>query len=163
MRDHCFYALSLPCLLNFLACHPHIFLHFLFSCGIIVTSRNFLQLIESSCLARSLPTIHVNFAVFYCLKGWYWLTIGIVHYNKLTIQLSFDGVLTKEMYQSHLVWLYSTLQDGFTALHLASFKGHQKVVELLLDNRANPNLQDKVKTVQQCAYQIILVRNFCNG
>ena len=30
----------------------------------------------------------------------------------------------------------------------ASFRGHQKVVELLLRARANPNLQDKVRTEQ---------------
>ena len=36
-------------------------------------------------------------------------------------------------------------QDGVTALHVASYKGHLKVVELLLANWANPNLRDKVK------------------
>ena len=41
--------------------------------------------------------------------------------------------------------LYPTLQDGVTALHAASFKGHLEVVELLLANWANPNLRDKVK------------------
>ena len=40
---------------------------------------------------------------------------------------------------------HSTLQNGVTALHLASFKGHHKVVELLLGAWANPNLRDKVK------------------
>ena len=46
------------------------------------------------------------------------------------------------------MWLHSTLQDGLTALHVASFKGHQEVVEVLLRAWANPNLRDKVKTVQ---------------
>ena len=52
------------------------------------------------------------------------------------------------------MWLCSTLQDDLTALHVASFKGHQEVVELLLGAWANPNLRDKVKTVQWCAYKI---------
>ena len=39
------------------------------------------------------------------------------------------------------------IQDGFTALHAASFKGHLEVVELLLAYWANPNIRDKVKTV----------------
>ena len=44
------------------------------------------------------------------------------------------------------MWLHSTLQeDGVTALHVASFRGHHKVVELLLANWANPNIRDKVK------------------
>ena len=43
------------------------------------------------------------------------------------------------------MWLYSTLQDGVTALHVASFKGHHEVVELLLGAWANPNLRDKVQ------------------
>ena len=46
------------------------------------------------------------------------------------------------------MWLHSTLQvNGATALHIASYKGHLEVVELLLANWANPNLRDKVKTV----------------
>ena len=52
------------------------------------------------------------------------------------------------------MWLHSILQGGVTALHVASFKGHQEVVELLLGAWANPNLRDKVKTVQWCAYKI---------
>ena len=40
------------------------------------------------------------------------------------------------------------MQDGQTALEEASFKGHQKVVELLLRAGANPDLQDKVSTGQ---------------
>ena len=45
------------------------------------------------------------------------------------------------------MWLYSPLQDGLTALHVASYKGHLEVVEVLLANWANPNIRDKVKTV----------------
>ena len=43
------------------------------------------------------------------------------------------------------MWLCSTLQDGVTALHAASYMGHLEVVELLLANWANPNIRDKVK------------------
>ena len=53
---------------------------------------------------------------------------------------------------SHVVTLtHSTIQDGWTALKRASFKGHHKVVELLLGAGANPDLQDKVRTGQWCA------------
>ena len=39
----------------------------------------------------------------------------------------------------------SAVQDGETALQRASREGHQKVVELLLEAGANPDLQDKVR------------------
>ena len=67
------------------------------------------------------------------------------------------------------MWLHSTLQDGLTALHVASYKGHLEVVELLLGAWANPNLRDKVKTVQWYAYKteqcsMALYRGkFCNA
>ena len=32
------------------------------------------------------------------------------------------------------------LQDGWTALHLAAQEGHEDVVELLLDTKADPEL-----------------------
>ena len=38
------------------------------------------------------------------------------------------------------------MQSGQTALEQASFKGHHKVVELLLEAGANPDLQDVVRT-----------------
>ena len=38
------------------------------------------------------------------------------------------------------------IQDGSTALRASSYKGHHKVVELLLGAKANPDLQDKVRT-----------------
>ena len=41
-----------------------------------------------------------------------------------------------------------TLQDGYTALRTASFNGQHKVVELLLEAGANPDLQVKVRTQQ---------------
>ena len=88
--------------------------------------------------------------VFYHLKGWYWSTIALqLLYN----HLSSGGVLSNRCTRAmHFVWLHSTLQDGLTALHVASFKGHHKVVELLLGAWANPNLRDKVKTVLWYSY-----------
>ena len=49
---------------------------------------------------------------------------------------------------------HSTIQDGWTALELASNKGHHKVVELLLGAGANPNLQDKVRTAQDSGVHV---------
>ena len=40
-----------------------------------------------------------------------------------------------------------TVQNGSTALKQASFVGYHKVVELLLGAGANPDIQNKVKTV----------------
>ena len=65
--------------------------------------------------------------------------------------ISYQGVLlsTVIVEPSHVVALtHSTIQDGWTALQRASFKGHHKVVELLLGAGANPDLQDKVRTGQ---------------
>ena len=39
-----------------------------------------------------------------------------------------------------------TIQNGYTALNMVSFKGYHKVVELLLTAGANPDLQHKVRT-----------------
>ena len=50
---------------------------------------------------------------------------------------------------SHVVtFTHSTVQDGWTALERASIKGHQKVVELLLEAGANPDIQNKVRAGQ---------------
>ena len=65
--------------------------------------------------------------------------------------ISYQGVLlsTVIVEPSHVVTLtHSTIQNGWTALKAASFKGHHKeVVELLLDAGAKPDIQDKVRTV----------------
>ena len=65
--------------------------------------------------------------------------------------ISYQGVLLLAVVlePSHVVALtHSTIQDGWTALKQASFRGHHKVVEVLLRSGANPNLQDKVSTGQ---------------
>ena len=51
---------------------------------------------------------------------------------------------------------HSTIQDGWTALKLASIKGHHKVVELLLGAGANPDLQSKVRTEQNSGVHVNL-------
>ena len=64
--------------------------------------------------------------------------------------ISYQGVLlsTVVVGPSHVVTLtHSTIQNGGTALESASFNGHHKVVELLLGAGANPDIQDKVRTV----------------
>ena len=55
------------------------------------------------------------------------------------------GTSIKQLLCSHLKQLLSPIQDGWTALKVASFKGHQRVVELLLEAGANPDLQNKVR------------------
>ena len=61
---------------------------------------------------------------------------------------------------SHVVALtHSIMQDGGTALGLASYSGHHKVVELLLRAGANPDLQDKVRTGQNSGMHV----NLSNG
>ena len=65
--------------------------------------------------------------------------------------ISYQGVLLSAVIvqPSHVVTLtHSTIQDGWTALKIASYRGHHKVVEVLLGAGANPNLQSKVSTEQ---------------
>ena len=51
------------------------------------------------------------------------------------------------LWLSHVVAItHFTIQSGNTTLMQASFKGHHKVVELLLGAGANPDLQTKVST-----------------
>ena len=64
--------------------------------------------------------------------------------------ISYQGVLlsTVIVEPSHVVTLtHSTIQNGYTALEAASLNGDYKVVELLVGAGANPDLQDKVRTV----------------
>ena len=77
------------------------------------------------------------------------LQITTPYFNIDTI--SYQGVLlsTVIVEPSHVVTLtHSTIQYGVTALKQASFKGHHKVVEILLGAGANPDLQNKVRTGQ---------------
>ena len=61
------------------------------------------------------------------------------------------------MHPSHVVTLtHSTIQNGWTALKAASNNGHHKVVELLLEAGANPDLQDKVRTEQDSGMHVDL-------
>ena len=75
---------------------------------------------------------------------------------------SYQGVLlsTATVEPSHVVALtHSTIQDGWMALKAASYKGHHKVVELLLGAGANPDLQDKVRIEQDSGVHV----NLSNG
>ena len=71
--------------------------------------------------------------------------------------ISYQGVLSTVIVEPSCVvtLTHSTIQDGWTALQQASFKGHHKVVELLLGAGANPDLQDKVRTGQNSGACII--------
>ena len=60
-----------------------------------------------------------------------------------------SGVLSQTVILKlfHVVTItHLTVQDGWTSLRTSSFNGHHKVVELLLGAKANPDLQDKVRT-----------------
>ena len=63
--------------------------------------------------------------------------------------ISYQGVLlsTVIVEPSHVSLTHSTIQNGYTALRESSANGHPKVVGLLLGAGANPDLQDKVRTV----------------
>ena len=76
--------------------------------------------------------------------------------------ISYQGVLlsTGIVEPSHAVALtHSTIQNGRTALTSASFRGHHKVVEVLLGAGANPDLQNKVRTEQDGGVHV----NLSNG
>ena len=44
----------------------------------------------------------------------------------------------------HMWYLFLSIQEGVTALMMVSQKGLTSVVKLLLEGKANPNVQDKV-------------------
>ena len=76
--------------------------------------------------------------------------------------ISYQGVLlsTVIVEPSHVVTLTcSIIQNNETALDLASYKGHHKVVELLLAAGASSDLQDKVRTEQGSCVNV----NLSNG
>ena len=75
------------------------------------------------------------------------MTLLLSYFNKDTNLNS--GVLSQAIILklSHVVTIIPfTIQIDRTALTIASFKDHHKVVELLLGAGANPDLQDKVRT-----------------
>ena len=41
------------------------------------------------------------------------------------------------------------IQDGDTALNVASYNGHVELVQLLLHNNADVNIQDKVRNIYE--------------
>ena len=73
-------------------------------------------------------------------------TLLLTHFNRGS-DLNLGVPLSKELFSRYLMLLQSpifSIQDDYTALRIASFNGHHKVVELLLGGGANPDLQDKV-------------------
>ena len=60
--------------------------------------------------------------------------------------ISYQGVLLSTVVEQSRGYSHS-IQDGWTALKQASFNGHHNVVELLLGAGANPDIQDKVRTM----------------
>ena len=59
--------------------------------------------------------------------------------------------------------IHFIVQNGWTVLKQASFSGHCKVVELLLEAGANPDLQDKVRTGQESGVQTLKMLSEIHG
>jgi len=50
------------------------------------------------------------------------------------------------------IFLYIHVQDGQTALHVASRKGHDRIVEELLKRQVDLNHQTKVRSLLLCTF-----------
>ena len=55
----------------------------------------------------------------------------------------------------------SHLQNGSTPIFVASQNGHIQVVEILLDNGANPNIQTEVKLSNPLSYSKCILDASC--
>ena len=53
--------------------------------------------------------------------------------------------------------IYYFLQDGRTPLYVACEKGHDSTVLLLLQNKANPNLQDQVTSRRMILITMMMI------
>jgi hypothetical protein len=74
---------------------------------------------------------------YYSYNTYYYYS-SLHHHHALYCSVCY---LSTPIYIS-LILTYS--QDGYTPLHIACWKGHESTVLVLLKNRVNPDLQDKV-------------------
>ena len=51
-------------------------------------------------------------------------------------------------------WFFSSLQSGYLPLTAAAENGHESIVQLLLNNNADPNLVVEVSTLTWCSKSI---------
>ena len=73
-----------------------------------------------------------------------------VHDLQLCVQLGMTAQIHLNLFLSILLLRSLILQDGQTALFIASRKGHDEVVKILLRAKADLNLQANVSS---CTYQ----------
>ena len=63
------------------------------------------------------------------------------------------GLLVFVLLLMQCIYIYTHIsQDGWTALHLAAQEGHEDVVELLLEAKADPELKTKVISIWTSVY-----------
>lgn len=68
-----------------------------------------------------------------------------MHAHSLTMLVSYTSIHMHEYIQIHM-FTHTHIQIGCTALNTAATQGHKDVVQLLLEARADPDLQGKVMT-----------------